>query len=164
MSLSKYPFHFLCFLLMVTIGCTGKKGRYDNMDSTVENNPMYKSLNDSIRQFPKDPLLYLRRAIRLSQENAHEMAYTDFSEAWKIQRGLETALPFAANLEILGKHKERLKLLDTLYQEFPDNTQVGRLLAESYAGSGDPGQGLILYNNMLAKDSADPETFYEKAL
>jgi tetratricopeptide (TPR) repeat protein len=164
MSLSKYPFHFLCFLLMVTIGCTGKKASYDAMDSTVENNPLYKSLNDSIRQFPKDPLLYLRRAIRLSQENAHEMAYTDFSDAWKIQRRLEVALPFAANLEILGKHRERLKLLDTLHQDFPDNTQVGRLLAEAYSGSGNPGQALILYNNMLVKDSADPETFYEKAL
>lgn len=134
------------------------------MDSAVENNPAYRTLNDSIGQFPKDPLLYLRRANRLSQENAHELAYGDYLKAWKIERGLDVGLPFAANMEILGKHQERRSLLDTLNHDFPGNSQIGRLLAESYAGSGDPGQALTLYNNMLAVDSSDPEIYYEKAL
>ena len=120
MSLSKYPFHFVCILLLTVFGCTSKKNNLTSTDSLVENNPLYKSLNDSIRQFPKNPSLYLRRAIRLTQENAHELAYSDFSEAWKTQPGLAEALPFAANLEILGKHKERLGLLKTLHQEFPE--------------------------------------------
>jgi len=164
MSLSKYAIRFIIVLSIATIGCTGKKRSSDSVDATAENNPLYKPLNDSIRQFPQDPMLYLRRATRLSQENAHELAYNDFSEAWKIRRGLEIALPFAANLEILGKHKERLELLDTLLQDFPGDPQVRRLLAEAYAGSGNPSQALALYDYMLAKDSLDPETFYEKAL
>src|SRR5258706_16167739 len=98
MSLSKYPFHFVFVLLIATAACTGKKGTHDSTDPAVENNPLYKTLNDRIRQFPKDPKLYLRRAARLSQENAHELAYSDFLEAWKIRQALDVALPFAANL------------------------------------------------------------------
>lgn len=164
MSLIKHSHYFHCLLLMLTVACSGREARFDSADSLLENNPAYKTLNDSIRQYPKDPILYLRRATRLSQENTHELAYADFLEAWKFQRSLEVALPFAANLEILGKHKERLKLLDTLNHDFPGNTQVGRLLAEAYAGSGDPAQALSLYNKMLFRDSLDPETLYEKAL
>lgn len=164
MSLSKYRFRFVCIILMAVTACTGKKNSVGSVDSVLENNPQYKSLNDSIRQFPGNPTLLLRRAARLTQENAHELAYTDFLAAWKIQHGLAAALPFAANLEILGKHKERLELLNSLHQEFPGDNQTGRLLAEAYAGSGNPGQALILYNNMLARDSLDPETLYEKAL
>ena len=164
MFLSKYSCQFICFLLMTAVACTGKKASFNIIDSAVENNPAYKTLNDSIQQFPKDPVLYLRRAIRLSSENAHELAYSDFLEAWKINRGLDVALPFAANLEILGKHKERLRLLDSVNHEFPGNTQVGRLLAEAYAGTGNPSQALTLYNSMLDKDSLDPETYYEKAV
>src|SRR5207344_2619599 len=150
MSLSKQFFLAIWLPMFITgIGCTGNKARFDNMDSAVENNPAYRTLNDSIGQFPKDPLLYLRRANRLSQENAHELAYGDYLKAWKIKRGLDVGLPFAANMEILGKHQERRSLLDTLSRDFPGNSQIGRLLAESYAGSGDPGQALTLYNNML---------------
>ena len=77
---------------------------------------LYKNLNDSIQQFPEDASLYLRRAIRLTQENAHELAYADFQKAWSLQPSLENALPFAANLEILGKHQERLSLLESVNQ------------------------------------------------
>jgi tetratricopeptide (TPR) repeat protein len=152
-------------MFLITGACTGKKtADLNSKGSAVENNPAYKTLNDSIRQFPKNPILYLRRANRLSQEIAHELAYSDFLKAWEIQRALEIALPFAANLEILGKHMERLKLLDSLNHDFPGNSQVGRLLAEAYASVGNQSQAMIQYDKMLAKDSSDPEIFYEKAL
>jgi tetratricopeptide (TPR) repeat protein len=165
MLLSKYSLRFICFLILTSSGaCNGKKAGVDSGDSAIENNPVYKPLNDSIKKFPKDPLLYLRRANRLSQENAHELAYDDFLHAWEISRGLEVALPFAANLEILGKHLERLRLLDTLSHNFPENTQVSRLLAEAYASTGNQNQAMLQYDKMLAKDSLDPEILYEKAL
>ena len=135
-----------------------------NPQSIVEINPAFKSLNDSIRQFPKDASLYLRRASRLTQENAHELAYTDFLKAWSLQPGLENGLPFAANLEILNRLPERTGLLESLHQQFSSNAQVGRLLADAYAASGKPDQAMLIYNGILSKDSLDPETLYEKAL
>jgi len=154
----------LLLMLLGAADCKNRNSRSETPASGVESDLAYKNLNDSIRQFPADASLYLRRATRLTQENAHELANTDFQKAWFLRSGLEIALPYAANLEILGRHRERLGLLDSLNQRFPSNPQVGRLLAEAYASYGKPQQALVIYNDMIAKDSLDPETFYEKAL
>jgi tetratricopeptide (TPR) repeat protein len=164
--MSRYKYQF-CFFIMITLAisfCKNKKADSETPVSVVEMNPAYKTLNDSIRQFPEDASLYLRRAIRLTQENAHELAYDDFHKAWTLQPSLQNALPYAANLSILGKNGERISLLEKVYHDNPANTQTGRLLAEAYAGFGKPDQALVIYDNMLSKDSLDPETLYEKAI
>jgi tetratricopeptide (TPR) repeat protein len=164
MSRFKYPLYFLLLLVLSIFACINKKTDSETPASTIETDPAYKNLNDSIRQFPADATLYLRRASRLTQANAHELAYDDFQRAWTLQPSLKSALPYAANLEILGKHAERLRLLESLNHQYADNPQVGRLLAEAYAGYGKPDQALLIYNKMIAKDSLDPETLYEKAI
>jgi tetratricopeptide (TPR) repeat protein len=132
--------------------------------SAVEINPLYKSLNDSIKEFPTDASLYLRRAMRLTQENAHELAYDDFQKAWSLQPSLEISLRYASNMAILGKHAERIRLLESVNDQYKSNPQVRRLLAEAYAGFGKPEKALLIYNEMIARDSLDPETLYEKAI
>ena len=144
--------------------CRNKNNRSVEQASELLRSPGYKKLNDSIQQFPEDASLYLRRAIRLTQENAHEQAIADFQKTWSLQPSLENALPFAANLEILGKHQERLSLLESVNQRYPGNTQVNRLLADSYANLGMSAKALQIYNDMITADSLDPETQYEKAL
>jgi tetratricopeptide (TPR) repeat protein len=149
---------------MMISACKFKNKQSELVISEVEGNPLYRNLNDSIHQFPSDASLYIRRAIRLTQENKHEMANEDFQEAWTLQPSLENAMPYAANLEILGKHAERLSLLESLSHQFPSSTQASRLLADAYAAYGKPDQALIIYNRMIVKDSLDPETLYEKAI
>jgi tetratricopeptide (TPR) repeat protein len=158
-------------LFVITVGlffainaCKNKSSHFEDPVSATELDPRYKNLNDSIHQFPGDASLYLRRAVRLTLENSHELAYPDFLKAWSLKHQLEIALPFAANLSVLAHQQERLNLLDTIYHLFPSNTQVSRLLAEAYANSGRPDRALILYNNMIARDSLDPEILFEKAL
>jgi tetratricopeptide (TPR) repeat protein len=164
MPICKYLLYFLLPVLLISVACKNKNKPAGIQVSAVENDPAFKNLNDSIRLFPADASLYLRRANRLAQENAHELAYADFEKAWSLSPVLENALPYSANLEILGKHRERLALLDSLNHRFPSNTQVCRLLADAYVVSGKPGKALIVYNDMIAKDSSDPEPYYEKAL
>ena len=164
MRFLKYRLLFFGLIVGATVSCKNKNSNTITVESAVEANPVYRTLNDSIRQFPADATLYLRRATKLSQENAHELAYTDYLKAWTIQPQLQNALAFAANLEILGKHNERLELLDSLNHRFPDNIQVERLLAEACAASGDRVRALMIYNRMILRDSLDPETLYEKAL
>jgi len=154
----------LLLTALTNSSCKNKKTDPETPASIVDTDPSYKNLNDSIRQFPADASLYLRRAIRLTQENAHELAYNDFEKAWTLQPLLDNALPFAANLAILGKHGERISLLETLNHKYSSNSQVGRLLAEAYAGFRKSEQALALYNEMIAKDSLDPENQYEKAI
>src|SRR6478736_6649456 len=99
MSFFKNSLHFVSILVLIIVSCKNKNDHSESIESALETNPAYRTLNDSIRQFPSDAHLYLRRATRLSQENAHELAYEDFLKAWTIQPSLEHALPFAANLE-----------------------------------------------------------------
>ena len=160
----KYSFSIVLFLTLTGTACKNRNGRLEPVVSAVDINPAYKNLNDSIGKFPGNALLYLRRAVRLSRENAHELAYEDYLKAWSLQPGLEVALPFSANLQILGRRSEKLKLLESLQREFPTNIQVERLLAESYEASGMPGQALNIYNEMIIRDSLDPETQYEKGI
>lgn len=164
MPCHKSPICLLFIMVLTITACKNKKNDPETPASAVETNPLYKSLNDSIKNFPTDASLYLRRAGRLTQDNAHELAYDDFKKAWALQPSIENALPFAANLAILGKHADRIELLEKLYRENKATPQVRRLLAEAYAGFGKPEQALLIYNDMIAKDSLDPETLYEKAL
>jgi tetratricopeptide (TPR) repeat protein len=164
MSCHKYPSRLLLLLILTFTFCKNKGHDSGTPVSAVETNPFYKNLNDSIKEFPTDASLYLRRAMRLTQENAHELAYDDFLKAWSIQPSLETALRYASNMAILGKHAERIRLLESVNDRFKSNPQVRRLLAEAYAGYGKPEKALLIYNEMITKDSLDPETLYEKAL
>jgi tetratricopeptide (TPR) repeat protein len=165
MPFTKYS---ICAILMATlmtaVSCKNKDSRAQPQAYSVETDPSYQYLNDSIKHFPADASLYLRRAVRLTQQNAHELAYNDFQKAWSLQPSLEIALPFASNLEILDRHGERLSLLESTNRQFPSNAQAERLLAESYVGSGRPDQALLMYNNMIAADSMNPEIYYEKAM
>ena len=154
----------LLTIVLTNTACKNKKNDPVTPASAVETNPFYKNLNDSIKRFPTDPSLYMRRAERLTQENAHELAYDDFQKAWTLQPKIDIALPFAANLAILGKHADRIRLLEKVYELNNANPQVRRLLAEAYSEYGKPERALIIYNDMIAKDSLDPETLYEKAI
>jgi tetratricopeptide (TPR) repeat protein len=164
MPCRKYALCLLLITVLTNTACKNKKNDPDTPASAVETNPFYKNLNDSIKEFPADASLYRRRAIRLTQENAQEQAYDDFKKAWTLQPSLENALPFAANLAILGKHADRIALLETINHQNNSNPQVQRLLAEAYADFGKPEQALLIYNNILSRDSLDPETLYEKAI
>jgi Flp pilus assembly protein TadD len=164
MSLPKYCGYILLGLFFAMAACKNKSNHSEDPVSPVENEPAFKSLNDSIHQFPSDDSLYLRRANRLTLENLHELAYPDFQKSWSLKPGLDNGLPFAANLAILDKQAERLRLLENIHQLFPNDSQTARLLADAYTSTGKPERALALYKNLLAKDSLDPETLYEKAL
>ncbi|HEY4154004.1 MAG TPA: tetratricopeptide repeat protein [Puia sp.] len=157
--------YFVISVLFFLTGLAGCGNAPENFPGpAVERNPAYAALNDSIRSFPKDASLYLRRARRLSLENAHELAYSDFKKAWSLQPSVETGLPYAANLQILGKTSERLALLKAGNRQFPENQQMQRLLADAYSGSGNRDLALRQYGEILAKDPKDFETWYEQGL
>ncbi len=132
--------------------------------SPVETNPSYSSLNDSIDLYPNDAALYLRRATRLSLANAHELAYDDFKKAWSLKSSEDVALPFAANLQILGKNAERLAFLKSSGIKFPDNQHLQRLLADAYGASGNNDLALDQYQQILKRYPKDFESWYEEAL
>jgi tetratricopeptide (TPR) repeat protein len=164
MPCPKYPLYFMILVAVTSNACRNKNGHPEDKVPEIVKSASFKNLNDSIQMFPQDASLYLRRALRLTQENAHEPALADFQKAWTLQPSLENAMPYAANLEILGKHPERLSLLESLSQRYPENEQVSRLLADAYTSMEKPEKAMMIYKGMIAKDSLNPEILYEQAL
>jgi tetratricopeptide (TPR) repeat protein len=154
----------LIFILTVMDACQNPKVQENVSVSRVDTDPAFKTITDSIRQFPDDVSLLLRRATRLSQMGDHEDAHADFKNAWDKQPTIETGLPLASNFQILGNYEERLKILKSLSARLPENLQVERLLADAYSSNNNNEQALKTYDHMLSRDSLDAETWYERAI
>jgi tetratricopeptide (TPR) repeat protein len=144
--------------------CQDKRNSEGESASKILEKPPFASITDSIRAFPKNASLYLRRAELLSQTNNHQIAFFDYQKAWFLDAQEQTAMLFASNLSILGMNKQRLKLLDECIIKFPDAPDFKRLLGETYAELGQSKLALDLYQSMLSRDSTDFETWYEKGL
>jgi tetratricopeptide (TPR) repeat protein len=151
-------------LVLACTGCGGSDNTNVNRESDILKRPAFAAINDSIRQDPKNAGLYLRRAVMLSQVDAHEDANADYKKSWEINPTKESALQYAANLGILGKPAERLKFLQECIRKFPNIPEFKRLTGEAYIEAGKSKMALELYNNLLKKDSLDFEAWYEKGL
>ena len=76
------------------------------------NRPPYKGITDSINRSPKDPALYLQRALMLSQNNRHEIATADYQKSWELKSDPNTALEYISNLLTTDRVNEAVKLLE----------------------------------------------------
>ncbi|PWT70978.1 MAG: hypothetical protein C5B59_19025 [Bacteroidetes bacterium] len=158
---SFFSYFLIAPVVLILAGCDGSGGQHEAIDPVLSN-PIFKGINDSIRKFPNDPELYLRRAKMLSLNNAHEIANADYRKSWDLQPTKETGLLFASNLSILDKPDERTEFLKLAEKKFPGDPEFNRLLGESYIESGDDKAALEIYDNLLKKDSLDFESWYEK--
>src|SRR6188474_2917834 len=68
----------------------------------------FAALTDSIANNRKDAGIYFRRGELLSQNNHHELAYSDYKKSWELQTDENTAIAFIANMFMLGKSDEAL--------------------------------------------------------
>jgi len=160
------PLYILAFLIIIFScgGCGGSDKANNTEESDILRKPFLKAISDSIRQFPKNADLYLRRAILLSRADAHEIANADYKKSWELNPSKENALQYAANLAIIGRPVERLKLLQECIRKFPDVPEFKRLMGEAYVEAGKSKMALDLYDDLLNKDSLDFEAWYEKGL
>lgn len=124
--------------------------------------PPYAGLTDSIKAAPQNADLYLARAVRLSQNNQHELATNDYKKAWELAPAEGTALQYISNLMLVDEPAAAVKLLKECIEKYPANPAFRRRLSEVYAQVGANEEALDQYNELLAKDSLDFETWYEK--
>lgn len=131
---------------------------------TALNKPPFKEITDSIKQSPGIPSLYIRRAGLLSQNNMHELATPDYKKAWELSGEEGIDLELISNLLITGHLAEGIKHLKEGAQQFPDNTEFNRRLAEVYLQKGQPADAMHQYTVILARDSLNFEAWYEKGM
>lgn len=148
-----------CFLALLIAGCQG--AQTDN-DTHILSRPPFAGLTDSIRAAPNDASLYLARGVRLSQNNLHELANADYAKAWELAPAEGTALQYISNLMLVDSPAVAVQLLKDCIEKYPANTAFRRRLSEVYAQVGANEEALEQYNLLLAKDSTDFETWYEK--
>ncbi len=138
--------------------------KQDNTDKIGQllSKPPYGGLTDSIKAAPQNAELYLARGTRLSQNNLHELATADYEKAWQLAPAEGTALQYISNLMLVDQPGTAVSLLKQCIEKYPDNTSFRRRLSEVYAQAGASEEALDQYNQLLAKDSLDFETWYEK--
>lgn len=162
--MKKKPF-FASFLFIVSAflfsQCTGGD---TPSASAILSKPPYKSLTDSIRDFPDKVELYLSRGLLLSQNNQHQLANPDYLKAWQLQPSEGVALEYASNLLLINKADDAILFLKDCQVKFPATLEFSRRLSEVYAGMGRRKEALAEYEKMIAQDSLDFMAWYEKGL
>jgi tetratricopeptide (TPR) repeat protein len=148
-----------CLTALLIIGCG-----QDNTENPerILSKPPYAGITDSIKATPQNADLYLVRAIRLSQNNQHELATRDYEKAWELAPAESTALQYVSNLLLVDQPAEAVKLLKACIEKYPASTEFRRRLSEVYAQVGASEEALEQYNELLEKDSLNFETWFEK--
>src|SRR3954470_20365424 len=95
--------HLVALVVLLMSSSCNLLDKNDRSDSRVLNSAAFKNLTDSIKQFPRDASLYLRRGQLLLQKKYPDLAVQDYEKAWKISPDEQTALLYTASLFMAGK-------------------------------------------------------------
>jgi tetratricopeptide (TPR) repeat protein len=135
-----------------------------NNHASILQSPPLANLTDSIKRFPDDVELRIRRALILSQMNQHETASEDYRKAWELTGDESIALDLASNLMVSGHLKQAVDLLKEGIKKFPENTEFNRRLAEIYLQEGNTSAASEQYDKMIQTDSTNFEAWYDKGM
>ncbi|MGB8195175.1 MAG: tetratricopeptide repeat protein [Chitinophagaceae bacterium] len=144
--------------VILLAGCTGKQ------DKGVLEKAPFATITDSIKKFPDDAGLLVRRAELLSQHNLHELANQDYAKAWQRDSSENLLMSYVSNLFLVNKPREAVRLLQSGVKRFPENADFRRRLSEAYLQSGRNQDALAQYDSILQQDSTNFEAWYEKGL
>src|SRR5687768_13305324 len=105
-------------LLLICSGCNLLDSNDPNA-SKIFKDPPFKSITDSINDFPDNPDLYLKRAQLLLQKKHADLAVNDYEKAWQLRPDETTALYYTASMFMAGKENEAISLLKECIKKFP---------------------------------------------
>jgi tetratricopeptide (TPR) repeat protein len=149
------------YLLFLVVGCGLDGGMKSDR---ILNDAPYAGLTDSIKRFPNNAELYLKRGLLLSQNNRHEVATADYKKAWEIAPSEATALEFISNLLLTEEINPAIALLKECIKKYPENHEFNRRLGEVFMEIGKPEQALAQLDSILQKDSNNFEAWFDKGM
>ncbi|RYY23674.1 MAG: tetratricopeptide repeat protein [Chitinophagaceae bacterium] len=148
------------FIILLISACNEQEP--DKKPGDLLNRAPFKSISDSIRQFPENPGMYLERAIRLSQHNKLDLATADFKKSWELSQDPGVALEYVSNLLLVNKVDEAMKTLKECAGKFPENTEFNRRLGEIYAEMGNTDAALAQFDDIIKIEPENFEAWYDK--
>jgi tetratricopeptide (TPR) repeat protein len=151
-------------IMTIILSCGQRdKDAYKN-NSSIPDIPELAGITDSIKRFPDNPELRLRRALMLSQMNKHAAATPDYIKAWELTGDEYVALELASNLMLAQQLPEAVRVLEEGITKFPGNTEFNRRLAEINVQKGNVSDAIAEYDKMIATDSLNFEAWYDKGM
>src|ERR1044071_3161204 len=91
--------------------CASGDQREDEQSQKILSSPPFESVSDSIKKFPDNVELRLRRATLLSQKSMHEVATNDYKKSWEITGDENIGLMYVSNLLLSDQVNEAIKFL-----------------------------------------------------
>jgi tetratricopeptide (TPR) repeat protein len=149
-------------VMIIIVSCGQRDDESKKTRASILESPRIAGITDSIKRFPDNPELYVRRALMLSHMNQHELATPDYEKAWEMTGDQNVALDLASNLILSQKLPEAVKLLQEGIKKFPDNSEFSRRLAEIRLQEGNFKQAIAEYDKIIATDSSNFEAWYDK--
>lgn len=150
-------------LLWAIMACNSAEQK-DETSSSILLQPPFAGITDSIGQDKGNRELYIRRAGLLNQQGEHALAFDDLEAAWKLAPSEPLAEARVNSLFMMGKNNQALLLLKDLLVSYPENLNLKRRMGEALLHSGQYEQAIETYDKMIAADSLDFESYYEKGL
>jgi tetratricopeptide (TPR) repeat protein len=162
----KTPALFLVIGALLMTGCSNNSDTQTDQQAAVLHHPPYAPLTDSLARAKGDDAagLYFRRGELLSHNNLHELAAEDYRRSWELRPAEETGFRYASTLSIIGQADRAIRLLKECEKNFPADPAFPSMLGEVYQQSGKTADALAVYGDLLARDSANFEAWYEKGL
>ena len=154
---------FVVCLGMFSFACNNSNPEQEE-EAAILNQPPYRSITDSIQEFPDNLDLYRRRASLLLQQDELELAKADLTRIWEKASTESNAEPLVNVLFMLGDNREAVRFLQELIQRFPENTRFQRRLSEALVNNGATNEAIQAYDKMIAEDSANFEAWFERGL
>jgi tetratricopeptide (TPR) repeat protein len=110
--------------------------------------PPYQSLSDSIRQSPKNAVLWYRRGQLFYQNEEFSHAKSDLRQAWKLAPSEDIGLSLATALR-RESDDSAFVFLQAARQQLPQSLPLAIGLARAYQRKGNPAGALEICENVL---------------
>jgi tetratricopeptide (TPR) repeat protein len=132
---------------VVLVSCGGSNGE----EEEVLDNPIYASINDSIKKFPKNDSLLVERGVRLAMQKQTELSIKDLKNAWQINQSEKNGYALSQQLINGGKLNDAQLLLTQLIKLYPQNIIFYERLGQVYEQQGQPQNAIAQYDMILSK-------------
>jgi tetratricopeptide (TPR) repeat protein len=161
------PVPCIALVLALLSACHSKPAREAEVappDKSILHQMPFAGITDSIDRDQDNTTLLLRRGDLLTQFGQHELAYTDYRKAWEQQPSEALAISLSNNLFTQGRTEVALQFIREALKLYPSSEHLRRRLGEAYTQTGQSGEAMKVYNELLGKDSSNFEAWFDKAL
>ncbi|MCU7550048.1 tetratricopeptide repeat protein [Chitinophagaceae bacterium LB-8] len=132
-------------MIFYFVGCSS-----NDDDASILTQAPYKTLTDSINDYPNRAELYHRRGTLLAQSEELDLAKTDYLKAWSLQGSEENAISIASVL-MKQNTDSAILFIEQALKKLPQSIVLQVSLARGYQQKKDYNKALTVCNNIIVQ-------------